>query len=148
MEVRVAIPLKDFYNGVETEFAIEKTMICEKCEGSGSADGHAETCGGCRGQGVVIQKLQVMPGMFQQVQSQCGQCGGRGKVIKKPCKTCGGQRVVKGKESYTLVVERGMPKGARISYENEGEQSPDHTAGDLIVQLIEKEPGLWASTLR
>ena len=39
MEVRVGVPLKDFYNGHTTEFQLEKQMICEECEGSGSADG-------------------------------------------------------------------------------------------------------------
>ena len=36
MEVRVTLPLKDFYNGLETEIAVEKQMICEACGGSGS----------------------------------------------------------------------------------------------------------------
>ena len=43
MEVRVAVPLRDFYNGRKTEFTIEKQAICSACEGSGSADGDARS---------------------------------------------------------------------------------------------------------
>ncbi|KAG9836369.1 DnaJ protein-like protein, partial [Aureobasidium melanogenum] len=43
---------------------------------------------------------------------------------------------------FTVHIEKGMPKGARINYENEGDESPDYVAGDLIVQVTEKEPEL------
>ena len=139
MEVRVSVPLSDFYNGHEHEFSIEKQQICEECEGSGSADGTVETCGQCNGRGMVIQKHMLAPGIFQQVQMGCDKCGGKGKTIKHPCKVCGGSRVVKKTASHTLHVEKGMPKGSRIVYENEADESPDWVAGDLVVQVGEKE---------
>ncbi|KAL8948914.1 MAG: hypothetical protein Q9222_004932, partial [Ikaeria aurantiellina] len=79
MEVRVSVPLRDFYNGHEHEFQIEKQQICEECEGSGSADGAVETCSMCGGQGRVVQKHMLAPGIYQQVQMQCERCGGKGK---------------------------------------------------------------------
>lgn len=148
MEVKVALSLRDFYNGIETQFELEKQGICDTCSGSGSADGQMENCGQCGGRGVVIQKIQLAPGMFQQMQSGCGACGGKGKIVRRPCKTCGGQRVTKQKETITLFVERGASKNARIVYENEGEESPDYVAGDLIVTVTEKEPSLGADNDR
>ncbi|MCJ1369763.1 DnaJ- protein scj1 [Loxospora ochrophaea] len=145
MDLRVAIPLRDFYNGAEHTFEIEKQQICEECEGTGSADGEVDTCSHCGGRGMVIQKHVLAPGIFQQVQMQCDQCGGQGKTVKHPCKICGGSRVVRKKSSYTLHVERGMSKGSRITYENEGDESPDWVAGDLVVHLTEKEPELGES---
>jgi len=142
MEVRVSLPLRDFYNGLETEIAVEKQMICEACGGSGSQDGQMETCGTCAGRGAVVQKIMLAPGIFQQAQSVCGACGGAGKVVRHPCNTCKGTRVVRQKETHTLSVERGMPKGARIQYENEADESPDYEAGDLFVQLVEQEARL------
>jgi len=142
MEIRVNIPLRDFYNGIETEFAIEKQMICETCSGSGSADGQRVQCGGCGGRGMVIQKMQLAPGIFQQVQTACGQCGGQGTAIKTKCKVCQGNRVVRGQDTHTLVVEKGMPKGTRLQYENEADESPDYVAGDLVVHLAEMEPAM------
>ena len=35
-----------------------------------------------------------------------------------------------------------MPKGVRITYENEGDESPDWVAGDLLVHLQESDPAL------
>ena len=139
MEVRVSVPLRDFYNGHEHEFSIEKQQICEECEGSGSADGAVDTCGQCGGRGVVVQKHMLAPGIFQQMQMQCDKCGGKGKTIKHRCKVCDGARVVKKTVSHTLVVEKGMPKGAHVTYENEADESPDWEAGDLVVHIGEKE---------
>lgn len=145
MEVRVHIPLRDFYNGKDHEFSVEKQQICEECEGSGSADGAVDTCSQCGGRGMVVQKHMLAPGIFQQVQMGCDRCGGKGKTIKKPCKVCGGSRVVRKISTHTLHVEKGMPRGARITYENEADASPDWVAGDLVVHLDEKEPELGSS---
>lgn len=145
MEVRVHIPLRDFYNGKDHEFSVEKQQICEECEGSGSADGAVDTCSVCGGRGMVVQKHMLAPGIFQQVQMGCDRCGGKGKTIKKPCKVCGGSRVVRRIATHTLHVEKGMPRGARVTYENEADASPDYVAGDLVVHLDEKEAEIGGS---
>ncbi|KAK4574185.1 DnaJ- protein scj1 [Recurvomyces mirabilis] len=145
MEVRIAVPLRNFYTGADHQFKIEKQAICSKCSGSGSEDGQRDTCGRCNGQGMVIQKHQLAPGIFQQMQMQCDVCGGKGSTVKHKCKTCGGQRVVREEEEYELSVEKGMPKGARVTYENEGDESPDWEAGDLLVQVVEKEAEIGSS---
>ena len=142
MEVRMALPLRDFYTGKETEFTVEKQQICEDCEGSGSADGVVETCDKCNGRGVIIQKHMLAPGMFQQVQMHCDKCSGKGKSIKHVCPTCQGQRVVRRPTSLHATIERGMPVGTRLVFENEADESPDWTAGDMIVVLIEQDPHL------
>lgn len=145
MEVRLDLPLRDFYTGKEVEFSIDKQQICETCEGSGSADGKVETCDKCGGRGVIIQKHMLAPGMFQQVQMHCDKCGGKGKTIKKPCSVCHGHRVVRKPVQVSATVEPGMDKGTRMVFENEADESPDWVAGDLIVILGEKEPELGAN---
>ena len=84
MEVRVSVPLRDFYNGASHEFSVEKQHICEECEGTGSEDGTVDVCGQCGGRGIVVQKAQLAPGIFQQMQMHCDKCGGKGKTINKP----------------------------------------------------------------
>lgn len=142
MEIRIEVPLRNFYTGADHEFKVEKQVICQKCEGSGSEDGQREQCHKCHGQGMVIQKQMLAPGIFQQMQMQCDVCGGKGSTVKHACKTCGGHRVVRQEEQYDLTVEKGMPKGVRVTYENEGDESPDWIAGDLVVHLVEQEPRL------
>jgi DnaJ-related protein SCJ1 len=144
MEVKLQLPLRDFYVGRDVEFNIEKQHICETCEGSGSADGTVETCNKCGGRGIVIQKHMIAPGMYQQMQSHCDKCGGKGKSIKKPCSVCHGQRVVRKPSSQSASIEPGMSKGMRLTYENEADESPDWVAGDLIVILDEQAPALGA----
>ncbi|TVY62917.1 DnaJ-related protein SCJ1 [Lachnellula suecica] len=139
MEVRVGIPLRDFYNGHKTEFQLEKQQICEECEGSGSADGQVDQCHSCGGHGVKIQKHMLAPGIFQQVQVSCDVCGGQGKTIKHKCAVCDGNRVVRKVSTFQLNVEKGAPKGHRIRYENDADESPDYVAGDLHVTLTEKD---------
>ncbi|KAF2808051.1 mitochondrial protein import protein MAS5 [Mytilinidion resinicola] len=138
MEVRISMPLRDFYNGKSTQFTIEKQAICSECEGTGSADGEVETCNVCGGRGLVIRRQQLAPGLFQQVQSMCDACGGRGQKIKHPCPVCGGSKVVREPETHELNIEKGMPKGVRLTYDNEADESPDWVAGDLIVHLHEQ----------
>lgn len=140
MEVRLHVPLRDFYVGKDVEFQIEKQQICETCEGSGSADGKVDVCDRCGGRGAIIQKHMLAPGMFQQVQMACDKCGGKGKSIRHPCKVCHGGRIVKKQVSLTATIERGMGKGTNLVFENEADESPDYVAGDLVVVLMEQEP--------
>ncbi|KAI9685914.1 MAG: DnaJ- protein scj1 [Bathelium mastoideum] len=142
MDVTVHVPLRAFYTGLETEFSVEKQAVCEECGGSGSAEGAAgvHVCNVCGGRGQTVQRHQLAPGIFQQVQSPCEACGGRGKHVAKKCGVCGGSRVVRRVESHGLSVERGMPAGVRVVYENEADESPDWEAGDLVVTLREEEP--------
>ncbi|PYH45828.1 putative DnaJ domain protein [Aspergillus saccharolyticus JOP 1030-1] len=142
MELKVGLPLRDFYNGREVSFGVEKQQICDACEGTGSADREVVTCDKCAGRGVVIQKHQLAPGMFQQVQMHCDKCGGQGKTVKKPCPMCAGQRVVRKEVETFASIEPGMGKGTRIVFENEADESPDWIAGDLVLILEEREPEL------
>jgi DnaJ-related protein SCJ1 len=84
----------------------------------------------------------LAPGIFQQVQAQCEHCGGQGKTIKHKCPVCSGSRVVRKVNTFQLVIEKGAPKGQKITYENDADESPDWVAGNLYVTLVEKEPDL------
>ncbi|KAJ6260525.1 hypothetical protein Dda_4751 [Drechslerella dactyloides] len=146
MEAKVHVPLSDFYNGNSIQFTVTKQQICEECEGSGSADGKVEKCDACDGRGVRIIKQMLAPGIFQQMQTVCDRCGGRGSKVKNPCKVCQGHRVVKKPVTHHIDVDRGVMNGMRVSFENEADESPDWVAGDLIVQLDEAPPDAVKNT--
>ncbi|TLD19675.1 hypothetical protein PspLS_09540 [Pyricularia sp. CBS 133598] len=142
VEVKLSVSLRDFYNGRATEFQWERQHICEECDGSGSADGVVNQCSECGGHGVRVQRHQIAPGMYQQVQMQCDACGGRGKSIKHKCKACGGARVVRKPTTVQINIQRGAPRDSQVIFENEADASPDYVAGDLVVTLTEKAPSL------
>jgi DnaJ-related protein SCJ1 len=51
------------------QFQIPRKVICNHCHGSGAhSDDDIKPCDTCKGQGVTIQRHQVFPGMFTNVQ--------------------------------------------------------------------------------
>lgn len=139
-DVKIAVPLRDFYTGARKTFSVEKQHICNECQGSGSTDGHTESCNECGGRGMRIVKHMLAPGMFQHVQSVCDKCGGQGQIISHPCKVCKGQKVVRGEATFELDVEKGVPKGETVVFENEADESPEWIAGNLRVHLDQLDP--------
>lgn len=140
MDVKIAIPLRDFYTGARKTFSIEKQHICSECQGTGSMDGHTEACSECGGRGMRIVKHMLAPGMFQHVQTVCDKCDGQGQIISRPCKECRGQKVVRATASFELDIEKGIPKGETVEFENEADESPEWVAGNLRVHLDELAP--------
>lgn len=65
------VSLADMYNGRTVEFNMPRKIVCPHCAGGGAdSPKHIVKCGTCQGQGVVVQKHQVFPGMFTNVQMQ------------------------------------------------------------------------------
>ena len=76
--------------------------------------------------------------MFAQTQSTCNECGGRGRVIKRICPHCKGQKVVDHTQQYTLELHPGTPEGFGVVFEGEGDESPDWEAGDIVLRVRSK----------
>ena len=77
--------------------------------------------------------------MFAQSQVTCNECGGRGKVIKRRCPHCHGNKVIDHTGHYTLEVEPGMPEGHEVVFEGEADESPDWDAGDIVLRVRSKK---------
>ena len=76
--------------------------------------------------------------------SSCSECGGKGKVIKKLCPHCSGQKVLPHTQHYTLEVPRGAPEGHEVVFEAEGDESPDWEPGDVVIRIRSgKKKGGW-----
>ena len=75
----LGVTLKDLYNGTVKKLKVKKKVICEKCGGKGcKGNAAAKECAGCNGQGIKIVRRQIGPGMVQQMQTHCSDCGGKG----------------------------------------------------------------------
>ena len=140
MEVTLPVSLRDFYTGAQKTVEIDKQHVCDACDGTGSSDGHTQPCADCGGRGMRITKHMLAPGIFQQVQSVCDTCGGRGHIISHPCSVCGGAKVVRAPVSLTVHIEPGLPNRARLTFEGEADESPDWVAGDLVVNVVLAPP--------
>ncbi|KAJ8979929.1 hypothetical protein NQ317_003671 [Molorchus minor] len=62
---QLTISLEELYKGIVRKLALQKNVICDKCEGRGGKKGAVEQCPTCRGTGMQVQVQQLAPGMPQ-----------------------------------------------------------------------------------
>ncbi|GAB6019293.1 mitochondrial protein import protein MAS5 [Chamberlinius hualienensis] len=138
---QLIVSLEELYNGSVRKIALNKDVVCQKCEGRGGKKGAVEKCTTCRGSGMQVRIHQLAPGMVQQVQSVCGECRGSGEFIsaKDRCKTCQGRKVVRDRKILEVHIDKGMQEDQRITFTGEGDQEPGMEPGDIIIVLDEKE---------
>lgn len=140
------VTLEDLYNGKETKFQVEKTVLCTGCKGKGTSNPSAHTeCTHCDGSGITVTMRPLGFGMMQQLQERCSHCGGEGEVIraKDRCKKCGGKKLAEEKKVLEVFVDKGMSHGQKITFKEEGDQLPDITPGDIILVLQQKEHSVF-----
>ena len=125
------LDLEDAVAGVDKRIDIPTLAPCEPCKGSGSADGRIDMCATCHGRG----QVRMQRGMFQ-MQHACPHCGGTGKTISNPCKSCNGAGRVEDDKTLSVKIPPGVDNGDRIRLAGEGEAGPSGTAaGDLYVEV-------------
>ncbi|XP_069312969.1 dnaJ homolog subfamily A member 4 isoform X2 [Eulemur rufifrons] len=139
---QLSVTLEDLYNGLTKKLALQKNVICEKCEGIGGKKGSVEKCPLCKGRGMQIHIQQIGPGMVQQIQTVCVECKGQGERInpKDRCESCSGAKVIREKKIIEVHVEKGevIKHGDLKCVRNEG--MPIYKAplekGTLIIQFL------------
>lgn len=136
---RISVSLEDLYKGKTTKLALNKTVICTKCDGKGGKAGAVRQCGNCQGRGVKVMLRQLGP-MLQQIQQPCNECDGKGEVInaKDRCKTCQGKKVVQERKLLDVHVDKGMKNGQTITFQAAADESPGVVPGDVVIVIEEK----------
>jgi len=142
---QLAVSLEELYNGAVRKLALQKNVVCDKCEGRGGKKGAVSKCTTCNGSGFVVRVNQIAPGMIQQIRSHCSDCDGQGEKInaKDKCKTCDGKKIVRERKIIEVHIDKGMEDGKKITFSGEGDQEPGLQPGDIIVVLDEKEHGTF-----
>jgi len=113
------VSLNDLYNGKTVKLAINRKVIV----------GDSSECGSCRGQGVVMEMRQIGPGMIQQMQRACGDCGGKGYKAK----TKNERKVIE------VHVEKGAANNQKITFRGMADEVPGRETGDVNFIIQEKE---------
>ena len=118
--------------GTDASIRIPRAERCETCSGTGAAAGtEPVTCPTCRGAGQVT----FQQGFFSVARS-CGQCRGSGRIVAKPCPTCGGEGQRRVEKTLSIKIPAGVDNDSQLRISGEGEAGAQGgPPGDLYVVL-------------
>lgn len=132
LRYNMEISLEDAFKGSTANIRVPSTAACDSCNGSGAASGTQPiTCPTCQGHG----KVRAQQGFFT-IERTCPGCHGQGRVIKDPCKSCGGAGRTRKEKTLQVNIPAGVEDGTRIRLAGEGEAGlRGAPAGDLYIFL-------------
>src|ERR671927_375285 len=111
------ISLEEAAAGMTASLRIPRLETCDKCKGTGAAEGtQPETCQTCGGAG----QVRYQQGFFS-VARTCSTCRGTGRVIKTPCYVCHGAGRVEREKQMEVKIPAGVETGSRLRIGGEGE---------------------------
>jgi len=138
--------LEELYNGSRRRIKVTRNVKCSACSASGSKSGKApKQCRGCGGSGVKVRTHMHGPGVYQQIQTSCNDCGGEGTYIPPDdkCNVCHGKKLTKEKKEITVEIDKGVPEGHRITFKGLSDEAVGAVPGDLIIEIGVKEHSLF-----
>jgi len=133
------VSLEDVYRGKISKLALQKSVICPKCDGRGGKEGAVKKCTGCDGRGMKTMMRQMGP-MIQRFQTVCPDCQGEGEIIRDRdrCKQCNGKKTIIERKVLQVHVDRGVRSGTKIEFRGEGDQLPGVEPGDVVFEIEQK----------
>ncbi|KAJ4268368.1 Type I HSP40 co-chaperone [Fusarium torreyae] len=133
------VSLEDIYRGKISKLALQRSIICPKCEGLGGKEGAVKRCPGCDGHGMKTMMRQMGP-MIQRFQTVCPDCNGEGEIIKEKdrCKQCNGKKTTVDRKVLHVHVDKGVRSGTKVEFRGEGDQAPGVQAGDVVFEIEQK----------
>lgn len=139
VQINLEVSFMESVFGVEKEVKFYKTNACKTCHGRGAEkEADIETCKHCHGRGTVMQMQRTILGSIQ-MQMPCPSCRGEGKIVTKPCKTCGGNGLYKDNVEMKVKIPAGISQGEMIRLTGQGEAGQKGaSSGDLYIKVIIK----------
>ncbi len=125
------LAFEEAVHGIEKEINIERSEICNECEGTGAKNAELEDCKECNGSGQQRSSQRTPFGVFTQIRT-CSKCNGEGKVVKHKCPKCNGSGTILKSKKIKVKIPQGVNTGNRIRLEGEGE-SIKNSSGDLYI---------------
>ncbi|UCH09176.1 MAG: molecular chaperone DnaJ [Fidelibacterota bacterium] len=144
LRVTLSLTYEEIAAGVEKTIRVKRFELCDTCSGTGAAKGGGQiTCPQCGGSGEIRQVQRSMLGQIVHVH-ECRNCGGTGRVVERPCRTCHGEGRTKVSKEITVKVPAGVAAGNYLTLNGEGNRGRRGTrAGDLIALFDEKEHAIF-----
>ena len=140
--LRHSISLEQVFDEAEIEISAKLSIACESCDGTGAQSPEdLQQCSTCDGQGRIMQQARVGP-FVQQMVSDCPDCAGLGKTIRKRCSSCRGSGTTLREQKLRINLPRGADDGLRLRHRGKGEPIVNGRPGDLYIQL-DIEPHAW-----
>jgi molecular chaperone DnaJ len=130
LRYNLEISLEEAFRGKQTTIRVQTLVACDQCKGSGAEAGSRPiACPTCHGRG----RVRAQQGFFT-IEQTCAVCRGAGRVIEKPCKSCGGQGRARREKTLSVNIPQGVEDGTRIRLAGEGEVGlRGASAGDLYI---------------
>ncbi|CAI4050065.1 hypothetical protein SKDZ_14G2450 [Saccharomyces kudriavzevii ZP591] len=140
--------LKELYMGKTAKLGLNRTRICQVCDGHGGLKKYA--CKTCKGQGVQTQTNRMGP-LVQSWSQTCADCGGAGIFVesKDICQQCQGLGFVKQRKILQVAVQPGSCHNQLIVLTGEGDEVISSKGGghekiipgDVVITILRlKDP--------
>eukprot|EP01015_Nassula_variabilis_P034352 TRINITY_DN8441_c0_g1_i2.p1 TRINITY_DN8441_c0_g1~~TRINITY_DN8441_c0_g1_i2.p1 ORF type:complete len:233 (-),score=65.05 TRINITY_DN8441_c0_g1_i2:9-707(-) len=124
-----------FNDTATTEIYTEQIVGSVRCVQETDPD-DVQACPTCKGSGYTIKRQQIAPGFFQQFQTTCDRCSGKGKIFRSKCRVCQGDKVIDGMEEFTLYIEKGIGDRETLRYPGSGNEFADKASSDIVFQVV------------
>ncbi len=136
IRVRITLSFDEAVHGCKKNITITRQQECTECHGSGCAAGSSpETCPDCGGRGYVIRQQRTPFGVMQ-TQQPCSRCGGKGKLVKNPCKVCHGSGKTATRKTLEVSIPMGIDDDQSFALRGMGDAGANGgPAGDVIVMV-------------
>ncbi|KAL7258345.1 hypothetical protein ACSBR1_004465 [Camellia fascicularis] len=136
VKVLVELSFMEAVQGCTKTLTFQTDLPCEACGGAGVPPGtRPETCQTCRGSGMINK----VTGPFR-VQVTCSYCHGTGKIVKNFCKSCHGEKIVRGPKTVKLDIMPGVDDNETMKVYRSGGADPDgNQPGDLYATIKVRE---------
>lgn len=133
---RISISFEDAAFGCKKDISFTKVSRCSDCSGTGAEKGTSpERCTHCNGTGQVRVQQRTPLGVFQSSRP-CDVCGGVGKIIKNPCKSCRGSGFVKESKRLEVNIPAGCDDGMMLAMRGQGSDGRNGgPAGDVLLTI-------------
>lgn len=132
LEASLQISFMESIHGLTTSVNVMGDAPCETCHGSGAQPGTSPVvCPVCQGRGIIDDNQ----GVFS-LSQPCQRCGGVGRIVQNPCKTCKGIGVQRRARHVKVRMPAGVANGQRVRLKGRGGAGKNGgPAGDLFVTV-------------